>query len=49
MEFKFVQIKGQEIFKGEMIRKCKNGVRSFKNFLLENYYARKAEIYMKAF
>jgi hypothetical protein len=37
MEFKFVQIKGQVLFKGEIITKCKDGVGSFENFLLKNY------------
>jgi hypothetical protein len=30
-------------------QKCKNGVGSFKNLILKNYKARKAEFYMKAF
>jgi hypothetical protein len=42
-------IKGQDLFKGEIIKKCKNGVGSFKNLILNNYEARKAEFYMKAF
>jgi hypothetical protein len=40
---------GQILFKGEIIIKCKNGEGSFKNILLKNYWARKDEIYMKAF
>jgi hypothetical protein len=44
-EFKFVQLKGQVLFKGVIITKMSNGVGSF---LLKNYEARKAEFYMKA-
>jgi hypothetical protein len=32
MEFKFVQIKCQVFFKGEIIKKCKNGMLSFRFF-----------------
>jgi hypothetical protein len=48
-EFKFVQLKDHVLFKGELMTKCKNGVRSFKNLILKSYEARKAEFYMKAF
>jgi hypothetical protein len=48
MEFKIVQIKGQGLFKGEIITKnAKNRVGSFKN-TLKNHLARKALIYTKA-
>jgi hypothetical protein len=41
---------GEVLFKVEIItKKCKNGMRSFKNFLVKNYLARNSEIYLKAF
>jgi hypothetical protein len=39
--------KGQALVKGEIITKCKYGMRSLKNFLLENHWARIAQLYMK--
>jgi hypothetical protein len=44
-EFKFVQLKGQVLFKGVIITKMSKWSVSF---LLKNYEARKAEFYMKA-
>jgi hypothetical protein len=35
--------------RGDNHKKCKNGVGSFKNLILKNYEARKAEFDMKAF
>jgi hypothetical protein len=49
MEFKFVQIKGQVLFKGEIITKMKNGVGLFQNLILKNYEARKAWILHESF
>jgi hypothetical protein len=43
------QIKGQVLFKGEIIPKMSKWDGVIKNFLLKNYWPRKAEIYMKAF
>jgi hypothetical protein len=37
LELKSLQIKGQVLFKGEIITKCKNKVGSFKNLLLQNH------------
>jgi hypothetical protein len=42
----FVQVKGQVIFKGEIIAKI--GWGHLKYFFLKNCKARKAQIYMKA-
>jgi hypothetical protein len=42
-------MKGQVLFKGEIITKMSKWGGSFKNFLLKNCWPRKAEIYMKAF
>jgi hypothetical protein len=47
-ESKIAQIKGQVLFKGELITKCKSGMRSLKNLLLENHQTRIAQIYTKA-
>jgi hypothetical protein len=41
--------KGPAPLQREIIRKRKMGWGSFKNFLLKNYLAGKAEMYMKAF
>jgi hypothetical protein len=35
--------------RGDNHKTCKNGVGSFKNLILKNYDARKAEFYMKTF
>jgi hypothetical protein len=48
MVFKFVQLKGQILFKGELITKMLKKMGSFKN-LLKNHKARKIQIYMKTF
>jgi hypothetical protein len=49
MEFKIVEIKGQVLFKGNIIfKKYKNRVGSLKN-LLKNQWARRAQNYVKAF
>jgi hypothetical protein len=37
-EFKLDQIKGQALFKGETLKKCKNGLGSF-NHLLQSHWA----------
>jgi hypothetical protein len=42
-EFKIVQIKGQILIKGEIIKKGKNRMGSLKNLM--NHKARKAQIY----
>jgi hypothetical protein len=47
--FKIVQIKGQVLFKGKIITKIQKEWGHFKNLLLMNNKARKAEIYKKAF
>jgi hypothetical protein len=44
-EFKFVQIKGQVLFKGEIIAKIVWG--HFKE-ILKNHWTRNAQIYIKA-
>jgi hypothetical protein len=49
-EFKFVQLKGQVLFKGgDYHKNVKMEWDHLKNFLLKNYEARKAEFFMKAF
>jgi hypothetical protein len=48
-EFKFVQIKGQVLYKGEIITKMSKWGGVIKIFLLKNCWPRKTEIYMKAF
>jgi hypothetical protein len=44
----FFQIKGQVLFKGEIITKCKNGVGPFKNRLLQNHWANFNQTYHKS-